>query len=134
MAWDSLDCKEDLVTWSWVTSGCETNRGFMFSRRASSVDAQPQLVSGLPGAVQCVYASTYAAGGALKLGKCPTTPDPGWDFDEATGLMHRGTKGPSSALSALMYPFVGRKGVLSGCSSTRVSLWDSLMSVRVLEY
>ena len=42
--------------------------------------------------------------------------------------------GPSFALSTRRYPFVWRKGVLNGYSSTRVSLWDSLMFGRVLEY
>ena len=42
--------------------------------------------------------------------------------------------GPSSALSTRRYPFVWGKGVLNGYSSTRVSLWDSLMFGRVLEY
>ena len=32
------------------------------------------------------------------------------------------------------YPFVWRKGLLNGYSSTGVSLWDSLMFGRVLEY
>ena len=42
--------------------------------------------------------------------------------------------GPSFALSTLRYPFVWLKGVRNGYSSTRVSLWDSLMFGRVLEY
>ena len=33
--------------------------------------------------------------------------------------------------STLEYPFVWRKGVLNGYSSTRVSLWDSLMFGRL---
>ena len=37
-------------------------------------------------------------------------------------------------LSTRRYPFVWGKGVLNGYSSTRVSLWDSLMFGRVLEY
>ena len=40
-------------------------------------------------------------------------------------------QGPSFALSTLRYPFAWRKGVLNGCSSTRVSLWDSLMFGRL---
>ena len=39
--------------------------------------------------------------------------------------------GPSFALSTLRYPFVWMKGVLNGYSSTRVSLWDSLMFGRL---
>ena len=42
--------------------------------------------------------------------------------------------GPSFALSTLKYPFVWRKGVLNGYSGTGVSLWDSLVFGRVLEY
>ena len=48
--------------------------------------------------------------------------------------MHARSRGPSSALSTRRYPFVRRNGVLDGYSSTRVSLWDSLMFGRVLEY
>ena len=36
-----------------------------------------------------------------------------------------------SALSTRRYPFVWGKGVLNGYSSTRVSLWDSLMFGRL---
>ena len=39
--------------------------------------------------------------------------------------------GPSSRPSTRRYPFVWRKGVLNGYSSTRVSLWDSLMFGRL---
>ena len=46
-----------------------------------------------------------------------------------------GHRGPSSAYSStLEYPCVWVKGVLNGYSSTRVSLWGSLMFGRVLEY
>ena len=38
---------------------------------------------------------------------------------------------PSRGLSTLVYHFVWGKGVLNGCSSTRVSLWDSLMFGRL---
>ena len=47
-------------------------------------------------------------------------------------LLRKGEdRGPSSALSTRRYPFVWRKGVLNGYSSTRVSLWDSLMLGRL---
>ena len=100
MAGDSLDCKEDLVVWSWVTDGCDNNKGFYFEEKppsssssSSSLEsssghgAATQLVSGLPGAQQCVTASSITAGVPLKLGKCPTAAagtqdDPGWDFGE----------------------------------------------------
>ena len=59
-------------------------------------------------------------------------------FHHTTVLLycwHAYSKGPSSPpLSTLEYPFVWRKGVLNGYSRTRVSLWDSLMFGRVLEY
>ena len=41
---------------------------------------------------------------------------------------------PCAARGTLGYPFVWVKRVLNGYSSTRVSLWDSLMFGRVLEY
>ena len=48
--------------------------------------------------------------------------------------LDRQDHGPSFALSTRRYPFVWVKGVLNGYSSTRVSLWDSLVFGRVLEY
>ena len=39
--------------------------------------------------------------------------------------------GPSFALGTRRYPFVWRQGVLNGYSSTRVSLWDSLVFGRL---
>ena len=38
---------------------------------------------------------------------------------------------PWKAVGGGRYPFVWRKGVLNGYSSTRVSLWDSLMFGRL---
>ena len=41
---------------------------------------------------------------------------------------------PPPPVVPLTYPFVWRKGVLNGYSSTGVSLWDAPMFGRVLEY
>ena len=66
-----------------------------------------------------VAGARRAAAGAQALG--------GWRGVDAGGA----GAGPSSALSTLRYPFVWMKGVLNGYSSTRVSLWDSLMFGRL---
>ena len=52
--------------------------------------------------------------------------DDGWAADVKSNA-----HGPSFALSTLEYPFVWVNGVLNGYSSTRVSLWDSLMFGRL---
>jgi hypothetical protein len=92
MAWDTFDCKENLVTWSWVTNGCDGNKGFIFEV-GMAVGEATQLVSGLtlPGAQrpQCVTTNGNTVGTPLKLTSCPaadadsdTRGDPGWDFGE----------------------------------------------------
>ena len=49
-------------------------------------------------------------------------------LSESPALVNRG---PSFALSTLRYTFVWGKGVINRYSSTRVSLWDSLMFGRL---
>ena len=50
------------------------------------------------------------------------------------GMRPTAARARPCALSTLGYPFVCFVGVLNGYSSTRVSLWDSLLFGRVLEY
>ena len=77
------DCGAKLVMWSWVTDGCDGNRGFFFNHTAAGA-----LTAAVhPG--QCLQ--DPAPGGQLALVPCdPASPGQRWSYDAAAQTLRSG--------------------------------------------
>ena len=120
-----------------LTHSCEQREGETCSApaHARGLRSAPSRIATCPAGSELRVGSDHSPnrGGTrrwvvLSLGTSQVRNMERDDVHDVCGCPYAGS---SFALSTLRYPFVWRKWVLNGYSSTRVSLWDSLMFGRL---